>query len=238
MAWQSLLPYIPAITKGLTTGLGYAFRPKRRAITPRFAETEYGGLLQRRAREGTISPRVRGSLLGRYGRLLGGEEQRQRAGISGGLVSRGAYGSISGLRALGEPGRRRMGLLGEYGKELDIESEMGKRQAEEELARLSTEWAMQRRAEEEQRRLEGAQARMGLLGGLGEAGLGLYRGLMGKKLIGTDLEPYYSAAEAGIKLPYYAGRGLMEESPEEKQLRQLKFMQEVLDMFDQGWGRE
>lgn len=169
---MALLPYlIPSLIQAGGGLLGYATRPKRRPITPAFETTKYGGLLQKRAREGLYPPSVRGGILRGIGERTGSVAQQERARIRGGLVSRGMGESVAGLRVLGEPGRRRMGILGEAERGLMVESEMGKRQAEEELARLSTEFGMRRSAEEEQIRLEAKQAISDLVGGFAGAGM-------------------------------------------------------------------
>jgi len=229
--------WLPAAVKGVTTGIQYLTRPKRGVTTTPFAETTYGKHLKRREETGLYPPSIRGKMLRRYGETISSGTQRERAGISGGLVSRGMHGSISGLRALGAPERRRTGLISGYGKELDIESELGGLRAGEEYARLSTMTEERRRAEEEQIKFQESQAKWGLLGGLGEAGMGLYSGLMGKKLAQLGAEegkeygsyaPYVFAQQGGIRAPAYGFRGLMEESPEEKKIKQLQLMEEFL----------
>lgn len=184
---------IPAGISALSSGIGYATRKKRRP----FRSTAYGQELQRVGREGLYPSTIRSKMVGLRGMREGGIASTERARTRGGLVAGGIPpGSIAGRAPLAEPGLRMGRRLGEYGTQLDIESELGAQRARERYGIAETQW-------EEAGRLEGEQAKRELFGGIGRAvGLG-YQGYMQKQQLelqqrGLDIREEDIKARTGL----------------------------------------
>lgn len=157
MPWPWLIP--TAVSAGISA-LSYASRPKMRP----FEETAAGQYLTRLSSEGRFPLATRQKMVGEVGRRTGTQAQIGRSRIRGGLAARGMSGSIAGQRLLAQPGIARMGLMESAAERIDIENELSKARAAEQLAMRSTDREVAGTMME-------SQAKRGLLTGLGTAGL-------------------------------------------------------------------
>ena len=108
------MPYqylIPAAVEGLSTGIKYATRKKRKP----FSITGYGRGLKKRSMEGLYPPAIKSKLLGLRAGVEGNVAGMNTATIRGNLVAGGIpQGSIAGRATLAKPGLGLQRSIGEY----------------------------------------------------------------------------------------------------------------------------
>ena len=180
---------IPAGMQAATSLAGYFGRRRR----PSLGSTAYGGMLKKRMQGGIYPPETRRKMLSLTGSTLGQAAQGERENIRGQLVNTGMGRSIAGVRAMGEPGRERMRSLADYTKQIDIQNELAKREAEERYRQMEFGY-------EDQRREEESQAKQSLFSGLsGAAALGYGEYQYQKEL--DKLEEFYQ----GLNDKYFKG---------------------------------
>ena len=243
MPLPALLAYAPAAVSGISSLASYFSGRKNR--TPRFGNTDYGRHLQQIGQEGIYSPDAQRGLLTRRASQSGNIAQKRKSSLSGYLESIGMGNSIAGARLLAEPGQEHQHIMSDYTSQLGETNEMSKRNALAEYARQSNQYGAQRQA-------EGANLRSNLIGGLGGAvasGLGTgYQQYMGNKLAGYGapegkqygpFAQYVLAAQAGIQLPYGAGRETQSSipMPDITGMSKEDAMQAILFWFSQGGGQ-
>jgi len=231
----------PSAMKGISSLASYFTRQK----TPRFGSTDYGKYLQQLGEEGIYDPKTRRTMMGQYSRPLANIAQQRKSTMAGYLESIGLGDSIAGASVLGRPGRELQRGVGEYGERLTTENEASKKRALGEYARLGS-------MTDEQRRVEDANATANLVGGLfGAVGEGVGKAYQTKRMgelasygapEGEEYGPYapYAlAGEAGVSLPYYAGRetGKTLPMPDISGLSEEEAMRAMLMWMFQGGGR-
>lgn len=158
---SSIIPYAPYVVSGLASLYKYAKRKKRRP----FEETEFGKTLSQIGREGKYSPTTKSKILGLVGAEAGNIASQRVAERRGLLLNRGMGGSIAGIRTITEPRRQVMGELSKTAKELEIENELSKRNAQREFGLGKMQY-------EEGERQEENVARGELAGGIVGASMG------------------------------------------------------------------
>lgn len=155
------LQYAPYVVSGLASLYKYFKRKKRRP----FEETEFGKTLSQIGREGKYSPTTKSKILGLVGAEAGNIASQRVAERRGLLLNRGMGGSIAGIRTITEPRRQVMGELSKTAKELEIENELSKRNAQREFGLGKMQY-------EEGERQEENVARGELAGGIVGASMG------------------------------------------------------------------
>lgn len=102
--------------------------------------TELGNVLTKQAKEGSISPIERRSILGATTAQTGNIAQNVTAATRGRLARTGMEGSIAGVRALAEPELRSISEVANKSVDLDIENARTKQAATTQIASLLTQY--------------------------------------------------------------------------------------------------
>ncbi len=187
--------WLPAAIQGAATLGKYIYDRNKR--TPDFSSTAYGRYLKHKSQVGIYPETVKEKILSQIGAEAGNVGQQQRAIIRGQLLSKGMGGSVAGVRMLNEPSQDRMRGIITARKQLEIENEMSKQQAGEQLAMGETQIAEQQRAEK--------RANVGgLIGGVVSAGTSLAGGYYQQKQFAQEMglkkeEMRLKRAEYGLK---------------------------------------
>jgi len=164
--------WLPAAIAGAGAVGKYIYDKKSRM--PDFSSTAYARYMQRKQQEGIYPGTVKEKMLAQIGAEAGNIEQQQKAEIRGRFVGMGAGQSVAQTRALAEPSKERMRGLVSSRRQIEIQNEMSKQQAGQELASAQTDWEARQRGEK--------QAQTGaLVGGLISAGSSLAGGYFQKQ---------------------------------------------------------